>query len=174
MSRLLPRRTLRPLGLLLAICHAAGCGVAQSVHDGTVSAAQWAFTTQVSRMNLDLTNRSTEAAAPPAVIRIYQLTSSQAFIALSDAQWLANDQPALKADLLAESDVVVRPGASASLNTAMHEQTRYVAIVALVPHDKPVRLLIPKKQWTRTDPVNVELADKVLRLAASKNPTGHH
>jgi predicted component of type VI protein secretion system len=85
MSQLLSRRTLQPLGLLLAVYSAAGCGVAQRIHDGAVSAAQSAFSTPISTLNLDLINRTTKAAAPPAVIRIYQLQSASAFQALIPA-----------------------------------------------------------------------------------------
>lgn len=152
----------------------AGCGVGQAVKDSTVEAAKWAFTTQVKTMNLDLASRASlntngTGQSLSTVVRVYQLKTPQAFEQLSYAQLQTNDLESLKPDLLATRDVVLRPDASVSLSEPMHDDAEYVGIVALFRNpgkDTVWRLVVPKKQWKKTDPVRVEVRDSTLRLAA--------
>lgn len=160
------------IGLLAAML-IAGCGVGQKVADGTVDFARWAFTTEVKTMNLDLVSR---AALNPSgvgqplstVVRIYQLKAPQTFEQLSYAQLESNDLELLKADVLATSDVVLRPDASVSLAEPMLADTEYVGVVALFrggDKDTVWRLVVPKKQWKKTDPVKIEVRGRKLELA---------
>ena len=78
------------------------------------------------------------------------------------------DRELLKADVLATSDVVLRPDASVSLAEPMHADTAYVGVVALFrggDKDTVWRLVVPKKQWKKTDPVKIELRGSKLELA---------
>ncbi|WP_420868787.1 type VI secretion system lipoprotein TssJ [Cupriavidus pauculus] len=151
----------------------AGCGVGQKVADGTVDLARWAFTTEVKTMNLDLVSRAAlnpSGAGQPlsTVVRVYQLKTPQTFEQLSYAQLESNDLELLKADVLATSDVVLRPDASVSLAEPMHADTAYVGVVALFrggDKDTVWRLVVPKKQWKKTDPVKIELRGSKLELA---------
>ncbi|WP_425306703.1 type VI secretion system lipoprotein TssJ [Cupriavidus pauculus] len=151
----------------------AGCGVGQKVADGTVDLARWAFTTEVKTMNLDLVSRAAlnpSGAGQPlsTVVRVYQLKTPQTFEQLSYAQLESNDLELLKADVLATSDVVLRPDASVSLAEPMHADTAYVGVVALFrggDKDTVWRLVVPKKQWKKTDPVKIELRGSKLDLA---------
>ncbi|WP_411800734.1 type VI secretion system lipoprotein TssJ [Cupriavidus pauculus] len=151
----------------------AGCGVGQKVADGTVDLARWAFTTEVKTMNLDLVSRAAlnpSGAGQPlsTVVRVYQLKTPQTFEQLSYAQLESNDLELLKADVLATSDVVLRPDASVSLAEPMHADTAYVGVVALFrggDKDAVWRLVVPKKQWKKTDPVKIELRGSKLDLA---------
>jgi type VI secretion system protein VasD len=151
----------------------AGCGVGQAVRDGTVEAAKWAFTTQVKTMNLDLASRASLNATGAGqslstVMRVYQLKAPQTFEQLSYAQLQANDLESLKADLLATRDVILRPDASVSLSEPMHADTEYVGVVALFrsPGQEAVwKLVMPKKQWKKTDPVKIEVRGSTLQLA---------
>ncbi|HET7329363.1 type VI secretion system lipoprotein TssJ [Dyella sp.] len=160
-----PTRTVRHAILVLAALSVSACGVAQAIHDGTVNVAKRTFTTPIPTMNLDVVNQASDNSGP-AIVRIYQLTSSQAFEALTDAQWLTNDLSTLKADLLATSNLVVPPGAGRSLRPPMHQQTQYVGMVALGHDDdrKPMWLLIPRKQWAKTQLVQIDLDRDTLRL----------
>ena len=158
-----------------AILTLAGCGVAQSVKTGTVDAAKWAFTTQVKTMNLDFVSRSSSntngtGQSLSTVVRIYQLKSPQAFDQLDYAQLQANDMDALKADLLGSTDLVLRPNANASISEPMSDDTEYVGIVAFFRddgRDSKWKLVLPKKQWKKTDPVRVEVRDNSLQLAGT-------
>lgn len=159
-------------GLVIATL-LAGCGVGQAVKDNTVEAAKWAFTTQVKTMNLDLVSRSslnTNGAGQSlsTVIRVYQLKTAKAFEQLSYAQLQANDLESMKADLLVTRNVVLRPDASISLAEPMHADAEYVGVMALFrsPDNEAVwKLVIPRKQWKKTDPVKIEVRGSTLMLA---------
>jgi type VI secretion system protein VasD len=156
-----------------AISIFAGCGVGQAVKDGTVDVAKWAFTTQVKTMNLDLIGRSSlninsGGQSLSTVLRIYQLKTPQAFEQLDYVQLQNNDIDALKADLLGTTDVVLRPNANASISEPMSDDAQYVAVVAFFRDDgrnSTWRLLVPKKQWKKTNPVKVEVRESELQLA---------
>jgi type VI secretion system protein VasD len=114
----------------LAILVVSGCGVGQAVSDSTVDAARWAFTTQVKKMNLDLIGRASlnttgAGQSLSTVVRIYQLKTPQAFQQLDYAQLQTNDLDALKPDLLATHDVVLRPDTSASISEPMNREAEF-------------------------------------------------
>jgi type VI secretion system protein VasD len=174
------KQALRNGGIaLVATLTVAGCGVGQAVKNSTVEAAKWAFTTQVKTMNLDLISRSslnTNSAGESlsTVVRIYQLKTPQAFEQLSYAQLQTHDLASLKADLLASKDVVLRPAASVSLAEPMQEDCEYVGVAALfrdAGNNAVWKLVIPKKQWKKTDPVKIEARGNVLeRVGAAPEP----
>lgn len=153
----------------------AGCGVGQAVKDSTVEAAKWAFTTQVKTMNLDLASRAalnaTDAGKPlSTVVRIYQLKTPDAFRELSYAQLQTHDLAALKPDLLAQRDVVLRPDERVSLAEPMHADTEFVGIVALFRSPDEAagwKLVVPRRQWKQTDPVKVEVRANTLALTTA-------
>ncbi|WP_423396385.1 type VI secretion system lipoprotein TssJ [Burkholderia sp. LMG 21824] len=161
----------------LVILSTAGCGVGQAVKDSTVDAAKWAFTTQVKAMNLDLVARSSlnaNAGGQPlsTVVRLYQLKDAKTFEQLDYTQLQTNDLDALKADLLATKDVVLRPGASASVVEPMNPDAQVVGVVAFFrePGDGAVwKLAVPKKQWKKTDPVKIEVRDNALILVDARD-----
>lgn len=160
-----PTRTVRYATLVLAALSVSACGVGQAIHDGTVNVAKRTFTTPIPTMNLDVVNQASDGTGP-TIVRIYQLTSSQAFEALTDAQWLTNDLSTLKADLLTTDNLVLPPGAGRSLHPPMREAAQYVGVVALGHDDdaKPMRLLIPRKQWAKTHIVQIDLDRDTLRV----------
>lgn len=168
-------RKFRTGAAVLAILTIAGCGVGQAVKDSTLDAAKWAFTTQVKTMNVDLISRSSLNAngagqSLSTVVRIYQLKTAQAFQQLDYMQLQTNDLDALKADLLATKDVVLRPDASASVSEPMNSDAQYVGVVAFfrsAGKDSTWKLLIPKKQWKKTDPVKIEARDNTLNLVGT-------
>ncbi|MDF3838776.1 type VI secretion system lipoprotein TssJ [Cupriavidus basilensis] len=170
------KQQLRSGGIaLLTTLAVAGCGIGQAMKDSTVEAAKWAFTTQVKTMNLDLASRTSLNATSAGqslstVVRIYQLKSPQAFEQLSYAQMQMNDLESLKPDLLRTMDVVLRPEASVSLSEPMHADAEYVGVVALfrdADKDAVWKLVVPKKQWKKTDPVRIEVRGSTLQLAGA-------
>ena len=172
-------RQLRTAATVLAILTSAGCGVGQAVKDNTVDAAKWVFTTQVKTMNMDLISRSSLNAnragqSLSTVVRIYQLKTPQAFQQLDYTQLQTNDLDALKADLLATKDVVLRPDASTSVSEPMNSAAQYVGVVAFFRNagkDSTWKLVIPKKQWKNTDPVKIEARDNTLNLVDATDDT---
>jgi len=171
--------------LALAILSAvatAGCGVAQAVSDSTVDAAKWAFTTQVKTMNVDLTGRASinsdaTGQSLSTVVRFYQLKDAKTFAQLNYAQLQSDDLNLLKADLLATKDVVLRPGASASLAEPMNPDAQFVGVVAFFRdpvQDKEWKLAIQKKQWKKTDPVKIEVnGNELVLVGADSKPVKH-
>jgi type VI secretion system protein VasD len=160
----------------------AGCGAWQATKDSTVDAAKWVFTTQVKTMNIDLnaraaTNETSGGQSLSTVVRLYQLKDAQTFSKLEYVQLQNNDLELLKADLLATKDVVLRPGASASVSEPMDKAAEYVGVVAFfrAPDSKGVwKLLIPKKQWKDTDPVSVQVQTNLLSYeGAHPKPVRH-
>lgn len=157
---------------LCALLAIAGCGVGQAVGDSTMGAAKWAFTTQVKTMNVDLISRSamnlsSTGQSLSTVIRIYQLRSDKSFTPLEYGQLQTGDIAALKPDLLAASDVVLRPGAQASISEPMNADAEYVGIVAFFRDggkDAVWKLVLPKKQWKKSDPVRIEVQGSSLGL----------
>ncbi|ATA23347.1 type VI secretion system-associated lipoprotein [Brenneria goodwinii] len=113
-----------------------GCGLTQSVSDGTVSMTRSLFYKTIKTLHLDFTTRSTVNAddnnAPLAtVIRIYQLRDRKAFDRADYQTLLENANEALKGDILAERDVTVMPDGSAALDMPMEQNARYVAVFGL-------------------------------------------
>ncbi|WP_093641456.1 type VI secretion system lipoprotein TssJ [Paraburkholderia aspalathi] len=173
------KRQLRIGAAALIVLTVAGCGVGQAMKDSTVDAAKWAFTTQVKTMNMDLVSRSSlnvngAGQSLSTVVRIYQLKTPQAFQQLDYTQLQTNDLAALKADLLATKDVVLRPDASASISEPMSNDAAYVGVVAFfrdAGKDSSWKLVIPKKQWKKTDPVKIEARDNTLNLVGATDDT---
>ncbi|MGF6898844.1 type VI secretion system lipoprotein TssJ [Paraburkholderia sp. GAS348] len=168
-------RVLRMGATALTVLAVTACGVGQSMKDSTVDAAKWAFTTQVKTMNVDLVSRSSinpngAGQSLSTVVRIYQLKSPQTFQQLGYAQLQTSDIDALKADLLATKDVVLRPDASASIGEPMNSDAEYVGVVAFfreVGKGATWKLVIPKKQWKKTDPVKIEVQGNTLQLVGA-------
>jgi type VI secretion system protein VasD len=160
----------------------AGCGVAQAVGDGTVDAAKLAFTTQVKTMNVDLTGRAAlnadaQGQSLSTVVRFYQLKDVKTFAKLNYAQLQSDDLNLLKTDLLATKDVVLRPGASASLTEPMNADAQVVGVVAFFREPVPGgewKLAIQKKQWKKTDPVKIEVnGNELVLVGADSQPVKH-
>ena len=104
-----------------------GCGLTQSVTDGTKSAFTSVFYKKIKILHLDFTARealNTDARennslSESVVVRIYQLKDRKTFDKTVYQQLLKDGDTVLKADLLASRDVVVKPGGDASLDMPM-------------------------------------------------------
>ncbi|MDN7178529.1 type VI secretion system lipoprotein TssJ [Caballeronia sp. SEWSISQ10-4 2] len=75
---------------------------------------------------------------------------------------------ALKADLLGSTELVLRPNANASIGEPMSDDAEYVGIVAFFRDDgknAKWKLVLPKKQWKKTDPLKIEVRDSSLSVA---------
>lgn len=116
-----------------------GCGLTQTVTEGTVSVTHALFHRQVKTLRLDFTPRATVntdsgeniALSVPTLVRIYQLRDNNALEKADYADLLENGDRVLGADCLASGEVVVKPGGHAALNMPMAAQAKYVAVVGL-------------------------------------------
>lgn len=132
----------KTLWLPLLACALTGCGLTQSVTDGTKSAYEAVFYKKIKVLHLDFTARealNTDARennslSEPMVIRIYQLRDRKNFDKTVYQQLLHDGDTLLKDDLLASRDVVLKPGGDASLDMPMEADAKFVAVVGLFRH----------------------------------------
>ncbi|TFB27369.1 type VI secretion system lipoprotein TssJ [Lelliottia nimipressuralis] len=125
--------TLLALTLATAL---SGCGLTQTVKDGTISVTKSIFYKQVKILHLDIQARSgmnnnAKGASLATVVRIYQLKDRKAFDSTDYPSLFADDSQALKADLLVEKDIRLRPGESVALDMPMDEKAQFVAVAGM-------------------------------------------
>lgn len=164
-------KTARWLLPLLAVS-LAGCGVTQSVTDGTKSAFNAVFYKKIKVLHLDFTAREalntdareSNSLSEPVVVRIYQLKDRKAFDKTVYQQLLKDGDTLLKADLLATRDVVVKPGGDANLDMPMEEDAQFVAVAGLFRH--PDRVNNTWKQVLKREDLD---PDKPRILEAGNN-----
>jgi type VI secretion system protein VasD len=119
-----------------------GCGVTQSVTDGTKSAFTAVFYKKIKVLHLDFTAREalntdareSNSLSEPVVVRVYQLKDRKTFDKTVYQQLLKDGDTILKADLLATRDVVVKPGGDATLDMPMEADAQFVVVVGLFRH----------------------------------------
>lgn len=114
----------------------SGCGLTQKVSDGTVAMAKSIFYKQVKTLHLDIrardaVNNNAHGNALATVVRIYQLKDRKAFDSTDYPSLFAADGEALKADLVAQKDLRVRPGEAVSVDMPMEESAQFVAVAAM-------------------------------------------
>jgi len=117
----------------------SGCGLTQSVSDGTRSAVSSIFYKKIKVLHLDFIARealNTDArenhSSPQSVvIRVYQLKDRKAFDKLVYQQLATDGDTLLGADLLASRDLVLSPGGAVNLNMPMEPEAQFVAVVGL-------------------------------------------
>jgi type VI secretion system protein VasD len=145
-----------------------GCGAIQAVSDSVVGFGNDVLFTKIKKLKLDLIARnalnSSDRGQPlSVVVRIYQLKDGKSFQAASYQQLLSDDKVALASDLLATKEVVLLPGATLSLNEAMHEEATQIGILTLFRH------INQESVWrTHLDVENLD-NDKVAQLEFIEN-----
>lgn len=141
MSRTSLTKTARWMMTLTALI-LTGCGVTQSVTDGTKSAFNSVFYKKIKILHLDFTarealntdSRENNSLSEPVVVRVYQLNDRKTFDKTVYQQLLQDDASILKDDMLASRNIVVKPGGDASLDMPMEEEAQFVAVVGLFRH----------------------------------------
>ena len=119
-----------------------GCGVTQSITDGTKSVYTAVFYKKIKVLHLDFTarealntdSRESNSLSEPVVVRVYQLKDRKTFDKTVYQQLLKNGDTILQADLLATRDVVIKPGGDANLDMPMEEGAQFVAVAGLFRH----------------------------------------
>jgi type VI secretion system protein VasD len=129
-------RTFISLVMLTAL---GGCGLAQTVADGTTSTAKAIFYKQVKTLHLDFSARTAlntdtqnmNDLSVATLVRVYQLRDSKALEQASYDGLLADDDHLLAGALLDKRAVVVRPEEGAQLNVPLDKDAQFVTVVAL-------------------------------------------
>jgi type VI secretion system protein VasD len=165
----------------LIVFSLTGCGVTQSVTDGTKSAFTAVFYKKIKELHLDFTARealNTDASesnslSEPVVVRVYQLKDRKAFDKTVYQQLLKDGDTLLKTDLLASRDVVVKPGGDASLDMPMEADAQFVAVVGLFRHPDMVnntwKQVIKREDLDPDNPRILEAGNNHLALQPVKD-----
>lgn len=114
----------------------AGCGLTQSVTDGTAAVAKSIFYKQVKILHLDIrareaVNSNASGVALSTVVRIWQLKDRKAFDNTDYPSLFANDSQVIKADLVAEKDIRLQPGGAVMVDMPMDENAQFVAVAGM-------------------------------------------
>lgn len=123
--------------IYLALCIVlTGCGLAQSVSEGTANVAKAIFIWDVRTVHLDFTARAElniddNHQSSPVMIRIYQLKEPKNFESATYSSLVQNDQETLAASLLATKEIVLKPKTSISIDMPFDKEADYVGIIAL-------------------------------------------
>lgn len=158
-----------PVVLALSL---TGCGLTQSVSDGTKSAFTAVFYKKIKVLHLDFTarealnsdERESNSLSQSLVVRVYQLKDRKTFDKTVYQQLLKEGETVLAADLLSTRDVVIKPGGDVQLDMPMEEATKYVAVVGLFRHPDQV-----KNRWKLTIEREALDPDKARVIEAGNN-----
>lgn len=154
-----------------------GCGLTQTVTDGTVNLTKSIFYKKIKTLHLDFQPRTAinaDGAQTPlaTMLRVYQLKDRQAVDAADYQTLLRNADAALKDDVLASKSLLVMPKGSVTLNMPMDEEAQFVAVVALfnrpdITEDR-WRLVLSRDDLDPDQPRIIELGDGWLSLVPLK------
>lgn len=150
----------------------SGCGLTQSVSDGTRSAVSSLFYKKIKVLHLDVTarealntdTRENRSSPQSVVIRVYQLKERKAFDKLVYQQLATDGNTLLGADLLASRDVVLTPGGAVNLNMPMEPEAQFVAVVGLFRQPD-----LAKNSWQQVLEREALDPDSARVLEASEN-----
>lgn len=164
--------------ILLALCSLlAGCGLTQTVSEGTVSMTKAIFYKKIKVLHLDFEPRSAanadEAQTPLAtMVRVYQLKDRQKVDAADYQKLLRDADSLLKEDMLESKSLLVMPKGSVSLNVPMNEEAKYVAVVGLFNRpdmkNNAWRLVLSRDDLDPDKPRTIELGNGYLTLVPVK------
>lgn len=130
------KRLISAMVLIMSAMILNGCGIFQSVSEGTTSVVKSVFVWDVKTVHLDFTaraelNTDDNAQSSAVVIRIYQLKNSSSFDSATYSALADDDRDALGDTLLATKEIVLKPNTSFSIDTPFDQDADYVGVVAL-------------------------------------------
>lgn len=158
-----------------------GCGLTQSVADGTKSAYNAVFYKKIKTLHLDFTARealNTDARennslSESVVIRVYQLKDRKTFDKTVYQQLLKDSDALLQADLLTSRDLVLKPGGDVTLDMPMEAEAKFVAVAGLYRHpdlDKETwKVVLDREELDPDKPRVIEAGNNSLRLLPVKD-----
>ena len=162
-------RTWRFILPLLASLTIAGCGLTQTISDGTVAITKSIFYKQIKILHLDFTarealNTDDNGISLSVIVRIFQLKTADTFNN-SDYESLFNkDNNLLKDSLLAQKDLRIRPGESIALDMPMEKEAEFVAIAVMFHTPDGV-----KNNWRTVIARNDLDPDKARKVTLDEN-----
>ena len=162
---------------LIACGLLTGCGLTQTVTDGTVSITKSIFYKKIKTLHLDFTPRTAinaDGAQTPlaTMVRVYQLKDRKNIDAADYQTLLRKADTVLKEDELASKELLVMPDGSVTLNMPMDEDAEFVAVVGLFNRpdmqDNRWRLVLTRDDLDQDKPRTIELGDGWLSLVPVK------
>ncbi len=171
------RKTVTVCAALTAAVLLTGCGLTQKVSEGTKAVATSIFYKQVRTLHLDIRARAAlnvndDGIPLPTMIRIYQLKDRKAFDGADYKALSAGDALVIKADLLAEKDIRLKPGEALQIDMPMEETAQYVAVAAMFLSPDQTRntwrVVIPRKDLDPDKARLIEAGDNRLTLLPVK------
>lgn len=171
------RKTVTVCAALTAAVLLTGCGLTQKVSEGTKAVATSIFYKQVRTLHLDIRARAAlnvndDGIPLPTMIRIYQLKDRKAFDGADYKALSAGDALVIKADLLAEKDIRLKPGEAVQIDMPMEETAQYVAVAAMFLSPDQTRntwrVVIPRKDLDPDKARLIEAGDNRLTLLPVK------
>lgn len=162
---------------LAATVSLSGCGLTQKVSEGTKAMTTAIFYKQVRTLHLDIRARAAlnvndDGIPLPTVLRLYQLKDRKAFDGADYPALFTADSPVVKADLLAEKDIRLKPGEAVQIDMPMEETAQYVAVAAmfLAPDQtrNTWRVVIPRQDLDPDNARLIEVSDNRLTLLPVK------
>ncbi len=157
-----------------------GCGLTQSVSDGTRSAVSSIFYKTIKVLHLDFTarealntdTRENHSTPQSLIIRVYQLKDRKTFDTLVYQQIAYDGDALLGDDLLASRDVVLSPGGAVNLTMPLEEKAAFVAVVGLFRHPDLTknhwRQVLDREMLDQNRPRVLEAGDNSLALQPLK------
>lgn len=108
----------------------------QTVSESTVSLTKSIFYKEIKTLHLDFlareaVNKNAQGIALSTVVRIYQLKDRKAFDSANYQSLFAEDSTVVKADLVAQKDIRVRPGESVTLDIPLETEAQYIAVAGM-------------------------------------------
>ena len=155
----------------------SGCGLTQTVTDGTVNMTKSIFYKKIKILHLDFTPRTAvnaDGAQTPlaTMVRVYQLKDRKSVDAADYQTLLRNADTVIKEDVLASKELLVMPNGSVSLNMPMDENAQFVAVVVLFNRpdmkDNRWRKVLTRDDLDPDKPRTIELGDGWLTLVPVK------
>ncbi|MGF6098843.1 type VI secretion system lipoprotein TssJ [Pseudomonas sp. 18175] len=167
---------LRTVFSLVMFAALSGCGLVQTVADGTASTARAIFYKQVKTLHLDFSARTAlnthaadmNALSIPTLVRVYQLRDNKDVEQASYNSLLGDDDQLLAGSLLDKRSVVVKPEEGAQLNVPLDKDVQFVTVVALFRNPDTQlntwRLTLNRDDLDADWPRVIELGDNRLTL----------
>ncbi|MFW0883395.1 type VI secretion system lipoprotein TssJ [Cronobacter dublinensis] len=155
----------------------AGCGLTQTVKDGTISMAKSVFYKKISTLHLDFAPRAAlnvdgDQTPLATMIRIYQLKDRKNVEAADYGTLLQDADTVLKDDLLASRELLIMPNGNVTLDMPMDENAQFVAVVGLFNQpdlkDNRWRLVLTRDDLDPDKPRVIEPGDGWLNLVGRK------
>jgi len=127
--------TIQPTLPLIFAALVAGCGLTQSVTDGTKDVAKAVFYKKVKTVHLEFRaraelNSDEDGMSLATRVQVFTLKDRQIFDKADYNTLISDAEHALSADLMAKKEVQIRPQQTLEFTMPMDEQAQFVAIVA--------------------------------------------